>query len=224
MADLDLTEKLGGQPKWVWIVGGVAVATGYFYYRSRKQGTTTTVNTDSSLQDGSSGGTGLATESPYGTPNGIGITSPTPVKSVPMPYSETTAASKPVLRQGATGALVSSLQKELRSYGFNVNNTGIYDRATARAVKSYQTSRGLSTDGVVGTQTWLALTEAKAPVTTHRERPTVAVVRAPRVTRTVTPRVVRPRTVTPTPPPTTTPATPHRTPTRPHQTPRTIAT
>jgi peptidoglycan hydrolase-like protein with peptidoglycan-binding domain len=178
VADLDLTEKLGGQPKWVWIIGGVAVASGFLYYRSRKQGTATTgVSYDSSLQDGSSGGQGLATDSPMGTPAGTGITSPTPVQSVPKPYSETSAASKPVLKLGATGELVSSLQSELAASGFNVPVTGIFDRRTSIAVRNYQTSRGLSKDGIVGAKTWAALTLGTRPVDTHNEKVTVAKVK-----------------------------------------------
>jgi len=180
MADLDLTEKLGGQPKYVWIIGGVGVTTAFLYYRSRKAPapSTSAVSYDSSLQDGSSGGQGLATTSPMGTPNGTGITSPTPVPSVPKPYSKTSAASKPILKLGATGELVSSLQSELASKGFKVPVTGIFDRATSIAVRQYQTSRGLSKDGVVGVKTWAALTLGTRPVTAHKAKVTVAKVKA----------------------------------------------
>ena len=189
MADLDLTDKLGGQPKYVWILGGVAVVTGFIYYRNRKQGATAAADsTATSLQDGSSGGTGLATSSPYGAPAGTGITSPTPVESVPKPYSDTTAASKPVLRVGATGALVSSLQQELAAAGFNAPRTGIFDRRTKQAVSAYQTSRGLGVDGVVGTQTWSALITNRGAVAAHKDKPAKAKVAAPAVTATVTGR------------------------------------
>lgn len=188
MADLDLTEKLGGQPKWVWIIGGVAVATGFVYWRNRKQGTSEVVNTDTSLQDGSSGGQGLASESPYGTPAGTGITSPTPVQSVPKPYSDTTSASKPVLRRGATGNAVTIIQKELAASGFSVPVTGIYDQRTKNAVLAYQTSRGLAKDGIVGQETWAAITINKKPIAAHKEKAAVAKVAAPRVTRKATGR------------------------------------
>jgi len=189
MADLDLTDKLGGQPKYVWILGGVAVVTGFIYYRNRKQGAAAVADsTATSLQDGSSGGTGLATSSPYGAPAGTGITSPTPVESVPKPYSDTTAASKPVLRVGATGALVSSLQQELAAAGFNAPRTGIFDRRTKQAVTAYQTSRGIGVDGIVGTQTWSALITNRGAVTAHKDKPAKATVTAPAVTATVTGR------------------------------------
>jgi len=181
MADLDLTEKLGGQPKYIWILGGVAVATGFVYYRNRNKNTTTSsVSYDSSLQDGSSGGQGLSTESPYGTPAGTGITSPTPVQSVPKPYSETSAASKPLLKLGATGELVSSLQSELAASGFSVPVTGIFDRRTSVAVRQYQLSRGLSKDGIVGQKTWAALTLGTKPIVTQSEKVTKAKVVAPK--------------------------------------------
>ena len=197
MADLDLTEKLGGQPKWVWIVGGVAVASGYLYWRSRNQGTAVGVSSDMSLQDGSSGGQGLASYSAEGTPAGTGITSPTPVQSVPKPYSETTSASKPVLRRGATGALVTTLQKELASAGFNVPATGIYDQRTKNAVTAYQTSRGLAKDGVVGQETWAAITINKAAVPAHKEKAAVAKVTAPKVVKKATGRSTsKPHTTT----------------------------
>ena len=190
MADLDLTDKLGGQPKYVWILGGVAVVTGFIYYRNRKQGTTTAAadSTATSLQDGSSGGTGLATSSPYGAPAGTGITSPTPVQSVPTPYSDTTAASKPVLRVGATGTLVTSLQQELAAAGFNAPLTGIFDRRTKQAVTAYQTSRGIGVDGIVGSTTWSALITNRGAVKAHKDKPAKATLVAPAVSGTVTGR------------------------------------
>lgn len=189
MADLDLTEKLGGQPKYVWILGGVAVVTGFIYYRNRNQAPAPEpVSYDSSLQDGSSGGSGLASSSPMGTPAGIGITSPTPMQSVPKPYSETSAASKPVLKRGATGSLVVLLQKELANNGLNVPATGLFDQQTYVAVKQYQTSRGLNRDGVVGADTWTAITINKKPIATQTEVKTKAKVVAPKVSRVATGR------------------------------------
>jgi peptidoglycan hydrolase-like protein with peptidoglycan-binding domain len=74
------------------------------------------------------------------------------------------------------------LQRELSSLGFNVAATGIYDYNTEKAVKSYQTSRGLGVDGVAGSQTWTALIHGKAPITTHKEKPAVAKVANPNPT------------------------------------------
>jgi len=189
MADLDLTEKLGGQPKYVWILGGVAVVTGFIYFRQRNTPATLAGPSDAaSLQDGSSGGTGLASSSPLGTPGGIGITSPTPMQSVPKPYSETTAASKPILRVGATGEAVTVLQRELAAAGFNAPATGLFDRRTKLAVTAYQTSRGLATDGIVGAETWGAITVGRGAVAGHKDKPVKAKVVTHAVTSTTTGR------------------------------------
>ena len=174
MADLDLSEKLGGQPKYVWILGGVAVVTGFIYFRNKKNAGTVSTPTDiasldSGLQTGTSGGSGLASYDSYASPGGTGITSPTPVPTNPTP----------TLSKGQTGQAVTMLQRDLNSLGFNVTATGIYDYNTEKAVKSYQTSRGLSVDGTAGSQTWTALIHGKAPITTHKEKPAVAKVSNP---------------------------------------------
>ncbi|SET80989.1 peptidoglycan-binding protein [Stigmatella erecta] len=72
----------------------------------------------------------------------------------------TTAASAPVLRQGATGSSVVQLQNLLRNHGHNVTADGAFGPKTAAAVKSFQQSRGLAADGVVGPKTWAALRSA----------------------------------------------------------------
>ena len=177
MADLDLTEKLGGQPKYVWILGGVAVLTGFIYFRNKKNvGTVSTptdvASLDSGLQTGTSGGSGLASYDSYATPGGTGITSPTPVPTNPTP----------TLSQGQTGEAVTMLQRELNSLGFNVTATGIFDYNTRKAVMAYQTSRGLSVDGTAGSQTWSAIIHGTAPITTHKPKPAVAKVANPHPT------------------------------------------
>jgi hypothetical protein len=63
----------------------------------------------------------------------------------------------PVLRQGATGAKVRTLQYLLRQRGSAIAADGIFGAGTAGAVRSFQSSHGLSADGVVGTNTWSAL-------------------------------------------------------------------
>jgi hypothetical protein len=67
------------------------------------------------------------------------------------------AAVWPVLRQGATGAKVRTLQYLLRQRGSAIAADGIFGSGTAGAVRSFQSSHGLSADGVVGTNTWSAL-------------------------------------------------------------------
>jgi len=110
MADLDLTEKLGGQPKWVWILGGVAALYAFNVYRNRQayntvapDNTNQEVNGDIyGLQTGSSGGSGLASLNPTGVPGVIGITAPVAGKP--------TTPAKPAGR-GFTNAQVAAAKK-----------------------------------------------------------------------------------------------------------------
>ena len=198
MADFDITGKLGGQPKWVWIVGGVAIVSGIFWFRSSRQPESASPTVDSSLAYGSAGGTGLAADQPYGAPGSIGITAPAAFTPPPKPYSDISAASKPVLKRGAMGTTVTLLQRELANNGLNVPATGLFDQQTYVAVKQYQTSRGLDRDGVVGTDTWAALTINKKAIVTQKEKVTKAKVKVPTVVKKATGRSTsNPKTDTP---------------------------
>jgi hypothetical protein len=61
------------------------------------------------------------------------------------------------LKYGATGDEVLSLQKKLNSYGFHVQEDGIFGNETYNAVMEFQGSRNLVVDGVVGSKTWETL-------------------------------------------------------------------
>jgi peptidoglycan hydrolase-like protein with peptidoglycan-binding domain len=75
----------------------------------------------------------------------------------------------PTLRRGSTGSAVQDLQTRLLSAGFNPGPVdGIFGYGTEGAVKSFQSSRGLTVDGIVGPQTWGALDSAPGT-----SRPTV---------------------------------------------------
>lgn len=63
----------------------------------------------------------------------------------------------PTLRQGASGAAVSTLQNRLRAHGYNVSVDGQFGPRTADAVRSFQRAKGLGVDGVVGPNTWSKL-------------------------------------------------------------------
>ena len=64
----------------------------------------------------------------------------------------------PTLRQGASGNITKLLQEKLVSLGYSTNGIdGIYGSGTANAVKSYQSSKDLSQDGVCGQATWRKL-------------------------------------------------------------------
>jgi hypothetical protein len=63
-----------------------------------------------------------------------------------------------VLRRGSHGVLVKDLQKELGSAGWRPGSPdGVFGAATAAAVRSFQRSRHLPPDGLVGARTWAAL-------------------------------------------------------------------
>jgi peptidoglycan hydrolase-like protein with peptidoglycan-binding domain len=66
----------------------------------------------------------------------------------------------PTLQQGSTGAVVKSLQRVLTNGavggGFTAPNAidGIFGPSTMASVKSFQTWGGVTSDGIVGDQTW----------------------------------------------------------------------
>ena len=69
-----------------------------------------------------------------------------------------TLAGCPTLREGNKGNITKLLQEKLVSLGYNTNGVdGIFDSQTKAAVISYQKSRGLSQDGIVGQNTWREL-------------------------------------------------------------------
>ena len=81
----------------------------------------------------------------------------------PLTWAELPAdPNTPRLARGSTGAAVSALQKGLQK--FDVPNSptdpgpidGSFGPRTESAVRAYQTSRGLTADGIVGDQTWWA--------------------------------------------------------------------
>ena len=64
----------------------------------------------------------------------------------------------PVLARGASGSVVTSLQKGLKKYSTPATDPGAVDGdfgpQTEAAVKAYQQDRGVQADGIVGDQTW----------------------------------------------------------------------
>lgn len=69
-----------------------------------------------------------------------------------------TLSGCPTLRIGASGKITRLLQERLNSLGFNCGAAdGIFGEKTRAAVIAFQSSRGLSTDGIVGQNTWRKL-------------------------------------------------------------------
>ncbi|MBD2016684.1 peptidoglycan-binding protein [Microcoleus sp. FACHB-53] len=63
-----------------------------------------------------------------------------------------------VLRLGDRGSEVTNLQQELRQRGFNPGRVdGVYGSQTQEAVRQFQRTRGLFTDGIAGRETLSAL-------------------------------------------------------------------
>ncbi|MDR7276927.1 peptidoglycan recognition protein family protein [Catenuloplanes atrovinosus] len=63
----------------------------------------------------------------------------------------------PTFGEGARGQHVRTIQHLLRQHGATVTADGAFGPATAAAVRAFQTSRGLTADGVVGPPTWPVL-------------------------------------------------------------------
>lgn len=70
--------------------------------------------------------------------------------------------SKEMLKLGAKSSTVVTLQNYLIQLGYRISNDGAFGPATLKAVKDFQASRGLDSDGIVGAQTWLTLSKVNA--------------------------------------------------------------
>lgn len=65
--------------------------------------------------------------------------------------------AKRMLSFGSSGEDVKELQKALNNEGYSLDVDGKFGSKTRSAVKSYQKSKGLSVDGIVGNNTWTSL-------------------------------------------------------------------
>lgn len=83
-------------------------------------------------------------------PQGTYGPGPTPPPAPSAPY--------PLLRSGSDREAVVRVQKMLNSAGFPGGAVhGRFGPKTAVAVKKYQSSRGLSAEGIIGAKTWAVL-------------------------------------------------------------------
>jgi hypothetical protein len=70
--------------------------------------------------------------------------------------------NRPTLQPGSTGVFVEDLQDQLARLGYHSGRVdGQFGSRTREAVLAFQADNGLTTDGRVGPQTWLALENAK---------------------------------------------------------------
>lgn len=67
---------------------------------------------------------------------------------------------------GSKGSDVTELQKLLNNNGYNLDVDGSFGSKTQAAVRDYQKKNNLSVDGIVGNNTWGALTKAQTQSTT----------------------------------------------------------
>jgi hypothetical protein len=93
----------------------------------------------------------ITTITTLSTPTTTGSTLTTPAATAP------TSTLKP----GDTGKQVKVLQNALNALGFSVGKPdGFYGPKTQSAVEQFQSSKGLTTDGILGPATLAALTQA----------------------------------------------------------------
>jgi len=57
-------------------------------------------------------------------------------------------------QNGDSGAKVKAVQSQLNESGYGLTVDGAFGPATDSAVRSFQSSKGLGVDGVVGDNTW----------------------------------------------------------------------
>jgi peptidoglycan hydrolase-like protein with peptidoglycan-binding domain len=60
----------------------------------------------------------------------------------------------PIVKSGNSGPEVRALQHLLKEHGFDLTTDGIFGPITMNQVKAFQTANGLTSDGIVGAQTW----------------------------------------------------------------------
>lgn len=85
--------------------------------------------------------------------------SPWNLDAKPMPPPVSVAkVPLPTLRKEDSGDAVKDMQAKLGQRGITLKVDGSFGAATERAVRQFQSQRGLVADGICGPQTWAALT------------------------------------------------------------------
>ena len=82
-------------------------------------------------------------------------TAPAPTDSPPaLVQALASGLPWPIIRSGSSGRDVVTAQYLLRARGYGVSADGAFGAGTEGAVKSFQTTQALTSDGVVGANTW----------------------------------------------------------------------
>jgi peptidoglycan hydrolase-like protein with peptidoglycan-binding domain len=63
----------------------------------------------------------------------------------------------PVVQNGSQGHPIRTLQFLLRAHGHTLTVDGIFGPATEAAVKAFQTSKGMTADGIMNAKSWSTL-------------------------------------------------------------------
>lgn len=93
--------------------------------------------------------TSISAAAPTLPSDSVETAKPEPTPSVPPPM--------PDLKRGDKGEAVYRLQMALRAHGFDIKADKDFGPATERAVKGFQTEKGLRPDGIAGRNTYAAL-------------------------------------------------------------------
>ena len=75
------------------------------------------------------------------------------------------ATTRNQLSYGSQGSDVTELQKLLNNHGYGLDEDGIFGENTKNAVTDFQKKKGLTVDGIVGTNTWGTLNGTYTPST-----------------------------------------------------------
>jgi peptidoglycan hydrolase-like protein with peptidoglycan-binding domain len=97
---------------------------------------------------------------PFTVESPTGSVSPAPTPTPTPAPAPTPTNSRQTLRVGSRGPDVIYLQNLLRQLGYSLIADGVFGSLTAAHVRDFQSSEGLTADGVVGANTWSALEAA----------------------------------------------------------------
>ena len=76
------------------------------------------------------------------------------------------------IREGSRGEDMKRLQTLLNNEGYSLDVDGIFVEKTQSAVRQYQRNQGLDVDGIVGANTWSALSSPAAAQVSAPQTPT----------------------------------------------------